>query len=400
MPYAAKLALRHLLSSLGQTALLVTGVALGVAVFIFMSALIGGLAVLLTQRTVGSISPVTLEMRDRDPRPTPVAGTGQTVVQKDLSRRQQIPVWEPFVPLIERTPGVTGISPQIRGGAFVERGQAVVSVGVIGVEPGNLSVIANIGAAITDGDGGLPVDGILIGRTLADDLGVRVGQVLRLVSDRGRARSFRIGGIFSLGIASADRQTIYMNFRAARALFDLPTGVSRIEVKVAPVNDAPRIADTLRRATGLKVTPWTEDNTQLFDALDAQGRTGTIIKAFALITIVVGIASAMLLSIVRRRAEIGIMRAMGASKRLVMAIFVLEGTLIGLTGAVTGALLAWFALLPFPALNDLPQGGLPVDRGQGQFLLAVLLTTGAAALASILPARRAASIDPVEAIGQ
>ncbi|MFZ3482755.1 ABC transporter permease [Sphingomonas sp. 3-13AW] len=400
MRYAAKIALRHLLSSPGQTALLVTGVALGVTVFIFMSALIGGLATLLTQRTVGSIPHVTLEMRERDPRPVPLAGTVQAVVQKDISRREQIPVWEPFVPVIERTPGVTGISPQIRGSAFVERGQAVAPVGVIGVNPGNLSVIADIEGAVVDGNAGLPVDGILIGRTLAEDLGVRVGQVLRLVSDRGRERSFRIGGIFSLGIATADRQAVYMNFRAARALFDLPTGVSRIEVKVAPVNDAPAIAQTLRRATGLKVTPWTEDNAQLFDALDAQGRTGSIIKAFALITIIVGIASAMLLSIVRRRAEIGIMRAMGASKRLVTTIFVLEGTLIGATGAIAGALLAWGALAPFPPVSEVAQGGLPVDRGQGQFLLAIVLTTLAAAAASILPARRAASIDPVEAIGQ
>lgn len=400
MRYAVKIALRHLLSSPGQSALLTAGVALGVIVFIFMSALIGGLATLLTQRTVGSIPHVTLEMRERDPRVLAVGGTPQAVIQKDLSRREQISVWQPFVPLIEQTRGVTGISPQIRGSAFIERGQAVAPVGVIGVTPGNLSVIADIGAAVVSGDAELPVDGILIGRTLAEDLGVRVGQVLRLVSDRGRERSFRIGGIFSLGIASADRQAVYMNFTAARALFDLPTGVSRLEVKVAPVNDAPRIAETLRRATGLKVTPWTEENIQLFDALDAQARTGTIIKAFSLITIIVGIASAMLLSIVRRRAEIGIMRAMGASKRLVTTIFVVEGTAIGAIGAIGGALLAWAALAPFPPVSEVAQGSLPIDSGQGQFLLAVLLTTAAAALASVLPARRAASIDPVEAIGQ
>lgn len=400
MRYAAKIAFRHLFASLGQTTLLTTGVALGVVVFIFMSALIGGLATLLTQRTVGSIPHVVLEMRNQDPRPLSEAPSVLTVVQRDLSRRDQISVWQPFVPIIADTPRVTGVSPQIRGSAFIERGQAVAPVGVIGVTPGNLSLIADIGGTLVSGSDDLPINGILIGQTLAEDLGVRVGQVLRLVSDRGRERNFRIGGIFSLGIASADRQAIYMNFAAARALFDLPTGISRIEIKVAPVNDAPQVADILRRATGLKVTPWTEDNAQLFDALDAQGRTGTIIKAFALITIVVGIASAMLLSIVRRRAEIGILRAMGASKRLVTGIFVIEGTIIGATGAVTGAILAWLALAPFPPVSEIGQGGLPIDRGQGQFLLAVVLTTLAAALASILPARRAATIDPVEAIGQ
>ena len=398
-PYAVKLATRHLLSHPGQSALLMSGVALGVGVFIFMSALIGGLATLLTLRTVGSIPHVVLEMPDRDPAVIAPRPGALVVLQKDLSRRQQIAIWQPAVPIIAAQPGVTAVSPQIRGSAYVERGQALAPVGVIGVMPGKLSDIADIKSAVVDGSSNLPTDGILIGSRLADDLGLRVGQVVRLTSDRGRARSFRIGGIFTLGVASADRQAVYMDFTTARALFDLPTGISRIEVKVQPATDAARIAEKLRRSTGLKATAWTEDNSQLFEGLDAQARTGIIIKAFALITIVVGIASAMLLSIIRRQSEIGIMRAMGASKRLVVSIFVLEGTLIGFIGAVAGAGTAWLALLPLPPVSEVRSGGLPIDRGQGDFLLAITLTTLAAMLASILPARRAARIDPVEAIG-
>ncbi len=396
-PYAAKLAIRHLLSHPGQTTLLMTGVALGVGVFIFMSALIGGLATLLTLRTVGSIPHVVLEMADRDP--SVLLPDAQVVLQKDLSRRDQIAIWQPALSVIEATPGVAAVSPQIRGSAYIERGQTLAPVGVIGIMPRNLSSIAGIEAAIVEGSGNLPADGLLIGSRLARDLGLRVGQVVRLTSDRGRARSFRIGGIFTLGIASADRQTAYMNFTTARALFDLPTGISRIEIKVEPPMAAAGIATRLRRATGLKANPWTEDNSQLFEGLAAQSRTGLIIKIFALVTIVVGIASAMLLSIVRRQAEIGIMRAMGASKSLVVSIFVLEGTLIGLVGAIAGAAIAWLVLLPLPPVSDIRSGELPIDRTQGEFLLAILLTTLAATVASILPARRAARIDPAEAIG-
>ena len=398
-PYAVKLAIRHLLSHPGQTGLLMAGVALGVSVFIFMSALIGGLATLLTLRTVGSIPHIVLEMHDRDPAILSPDGLAQVVLQKDLSRRDQIAIWQPVIPIIEKTPKIIAVSPQIRGSAFVERGQTVAPVGVIGVMPGKLSEIADIDAAMVDGSSNLPADGILIGSRLARDLGLRVGQVVRLSSDRGRARSFRIGGIFTLGIASADRQAVYMNFTTARALFDLPTGISRIEIKVVPATDAADIAERLRRSTGLKATAWTEDNSQLFEGLDAQARTGIIIKAFSLVTIIVGIASAMLLSIVRRQSEIGIMRAMGASKGLVISIFVLEGTLIGLVGAIVGAVIAWLALLPLPPVTEVRSGGLPIDRAQGDFLLAITLTTLAAMLASILPARNAARIDPVEAIG-
>jgi lipoprotein-releasing system permease protein len=400
MRYAAKIAVRHLLSTPGQTALLMAGVAIGVGVFIFMSALIGGLATLLTQRTVGNIAHITLEMPERDPGRLIAGANVQVAVQRDLSRREQIMVWEPAARLVEASPGVTAVSPQIRGSAFVRRGQAIAPVGVIGVQPDKLSAIADIGGAVVAGTPRLPPDSVLIGQTLAEELGLRLGQVIQIRSDRDRERSFRIGGIFSLGVASADRSAVYMNFSTARALFDLPTGISRMEIKVDPPVAAPGIADRLRRATGLKATSWTEENTQLFEGLAAQGRTGTIIKLFALITIVIGIASAMLLSIVRRRAEIGIMRAMGASRRLVLGIFVLEGTLIGTLGAAVGALLAWLALTPFPPIDAVEGGGLPIDRSQGDYVVAVVLTALAAALASIVSARRAATIDPVEAIGQ
>jgi lipoprotein-releasing system permease protein len=400
MRYAAKIALRHVLSSPGQTTLLIVGVALGVTVFIFMSALIGGLASLLTQRTVGSIAHVVLEMRERSPGLIGAAPNAQLTVQKDLSRRQQIAVWQPFLPIIEALPGVTAVSPQIRGSAFLTRGQAIAPVGVIGIMPDRLSAIANISAAIVAGEDGLPSDGILIGQKLAEDLGLYVGQAIMLRSDRQRERSFRVSGIFALGIASADRQAVYMNLTTARALFDLPSGISRFELKVSPVADAPKLADTLERATGLKVTSWTQENAQLFEALDAQGRTGTIIKAFALLTIMIGIASAMLLSVMRRRSEIGIMRAAGVSRLFILKVFVLEGTLIGAIGGLSGVLLAWVALAPFPPIAQAQSGSLPIDVGQGGFLAAFLLTTLAAALASIIPARRAARVDPVEAIGQ
>lgn len=400
MRYAIKLAFRRLASSPGQSALLISGVALGVTIFIFMSALIGGLASLLIQRTVGNIPHITMEPASRDPVLVSQIPGAQVVVQKDLSRRQQINVWQPVLPVIEKTPGVIAVSPEIRGSAFVVRGQARAPVGVIGVMPDRLSIIADIGRAIVDGRSNLPVDGILIGRMLADDLGVRVGQTLVLQSDRGRTRSFRIEGIFSLGIASADRQAVYMNLRSARALFDLPSGISRIDVKVSPPVDAAKIASVLRRATDLKVKSWSEDNAQLFEGLDAQARTGTIIKGFALVTIVIGIASAMLLSVVRRRSEIGIMRATGASSRFILQTFVFEGLFIGVTGALLGATAAWFALAPFPPIAEVKSGGFPIDRGQGGFLIAILLTAVAAMIASIVPARRAARIDPVEAIGQ
>ncbi|WP_336924749.1 hypothetical protein [Alteraurantiacibacter palmitatis] len=91
-------------------------------------------------------------------------------MQKDLSRRDQIAIWQPIVPIIAAQRGVTAVSPQIRRSAYVEQEQALAPVGVIGVMPGKLSGIADIYAAITDGSSNLPTDGVLKVSRLAEDL--------------------------------------------------------------------------------------------------------------------------------------------------------------------------------------------------------------------------------------
>ena len=119
-----------------------------------------------------------------------------------------------------------------------------------------------------------------------------------------------------------------------------------------------------------------------------------------MITIIIGVASALLLSTYRRRPEIGIMRAMGASRRFVVGVFVLQGGLVGLLGGVSGAALGYLALLPFPSRENWRPGILPIDIHEGSYGLAIALTVLGAVLASILPARSAARVDPVSAIGQ
>jgi lipoprotein-releasing system permease protein len=119
-----------------------------------------------------------------------------------------------------------------------------------------------------------------------------------------------------------------------------------------------------------------------------------------LVTIVIGVASALLLSTYRRRSEIGIMRAMGASKGFVVMVFLTQGGLIGLVGGLVGAGLAWLALSPFPPPGEIEAGGFPIDVAQGGFGLAVGLTLIGALVASILPARAAAKVDPVSVISQ
>ncbi|WP_417252954.1 ABC transporter permease [Celeribacter sp.] len=401
MLYGLKIATRYLTANKGQTALLVTGVAVGVFIFIFMSALIGGLAEFILARTVGDLSHITIEAETEDPALL-VASEGHVLAVMERGRTRDATLAEAatWLPLIESVAGVKAVSPEITGAGFLTRGAQVAQVSVVGVEPGRESAILDLASYMVEGEERVGSGVIVLGRDLADDLALSIGQALRLESSKGITASLTLGGIFETGNGSMDGARAFVSLSTARTLFSMPQGVTQIEIKLDDLNAADATALRIQSLTGLNAVPWTDDAEQLMEALDAQAQTGYFLKAFALITIVIGVASALLLSTYRRRPEIGIMRAMGAGRGFVVFVFVTQGALIGLLGGIMGAGLGYLALLPFPTREAFRAGTLPLDITQGSYGLAITLTVIGAILASILPARSAARVDPVTAIGQ
>jgi lipoprotein-releasing system permease protein len=401
MLYALKIAIRYLTANKAQTALLVTGVAVGVFIFIFMSALIGGLAEFILSRTVGDISHITIEAEDRDPAVLiDVPGHVLTVTERGRTRTATLAEAETWLPLIEAVPGVRAVSPQITGAGFLTRGAQVSQVSVTGVEPGRESAILDLDGYIVEGTARLGSGLIVLGRDLADDLALSLGQTVRLQSSGGVTALLTLSGIFETGNGAMDGARAFVSLPVARTLFAMPQGVTRIEIKLDDLNAANATALRIQSLTGLDAVPWTDGAEQLMEALSAQAQTGYFLKTFALITIVIGVASALMLSTYRRRPEIGIMRAMGAGRNFVVFVFVTQGALIGLLGGIMGAALGYLALLPFPPRDAFEPGTLPMDITQGSYGLAITLTVIGAILASILPARAASRVDPVTAIGQ
>ncbi len=401
MRYALKIAIRYLTANTAQTALLVTGVAVGVFIFIFMSALIGGLAEFILSRTVGDLSHITIEAEDRDPAVLIDApGHVLAAIERGTTRTATLADAETWLPLIEGVPGVRAVSPQITGAGFLTRGAQVAQVSVTGVVPGRESAILDLQGYIVEGSALTGSGLIVLGRDLADDLALSLGQTVRLQSSGGITALLTLSGVFETGSGAMDGARAFVSLSLARTLFAMPQGVTRIEIKLDDLNAADATAQRIRALTGLDAVPWTDGAEQLMEALNAQAQTGYVLKTFALITIVIGVASALMLSTFRRRPEIGIMRAMGAGRSFVVFVFVTQGALIGLLGGITGAALGYLALLPFPSREAFEPGTLPMDITQGSYGLAITLTVIGAILASILPARAASRVDPVTAIGQ
>jgi lipoprotein-releasing system permease protein len=403
MRFELEVALRYLRSSRLQSALLLLGVAIGVLVFTFIAMLINGLRERLTEDVIGNLPHVTLEPREREPAYLG-AGKGEPLVVRRLStwKSREIRNHRAALQAIGGTRRVRAVSPEVTGNGFFVRGERIAGVAIVGVEPANVTAIANLRRGLRDGSLDLDVGDVLIGQSLADELDVEVGSRLVLRSERLRERVFTVRGIFSLGIEASDRRTAYVNIRAARFQLEVTNGVSRIAVKLDDPFRAATAADELARATGLDAKSWIEENERLRDALGSQAATGNLIKAFSLITVVIGVASALLLAAIRRRSEIGIMRSFGIRRRSVVSIFVLQGVIVGLVGSSLGAVLgrAFGALLL--AIARRPDGTpvLPLDPAQGEYALAITLATCGSALAAVFPARAAAKVDPVEVISQ
>jgi lipoprotein-releasing system permease protein len=400
--FAFTVARRYLFTNPSQTALLIVGVALGVTAFVFITALIQGLAVRLTDDVTANSAHVSLEPVTRVARvlPSPDAAVESVAIVSTFQRRQ-IRAWASTVELLRSQSSVSAISPQISGSAFLVKGEAVAPVAVTAVDPAGLDAISPISTEIVSGDANLGADGILIGIRLAANLGLSAGQPVLFRTDRGVDRLLIVRGIFETGLQSLDERVAYLSIQTARPLFQLPEGVTNIEVKLVEPARARDFAAFLAEATGLRATSWQEKNANLEGALAAQAQTGTLIQIFSLISVLIGIASALSLSANRRRGEIGIMRAFGVSKRFIAGVFVLQGLLIGVVGAGIGCL-SGFALCSWLATLTKPDGAmaLPIAPSEGGYVAVFLLTTLGAVLASVIPARSAARLDPLEAIQQ
>jgi lipoprotein-releasing system permease protein len=241
---------------------------------------------------------------------------------------------------------------------------------------------------------------VALGATLADDLGVHVGDKLRITSSEQRTDVVSVSGIFALGNSAVDKTWVITSLRHAQALFALPGGATSIELKIGDVFQAESTAALIHDRTGLDADSWMKLNAELLSGLSAQSSSKSMIQFFVVVAVALGIASVLIVSVVQKSREIGILRAVGTQPRRVLMVFLIQGGVLGFIGALLGcALGALFAKL-FESLALGPDGRprFPVQLSAGLFVSATVMATCVGLLAAAIPARRAARLDPAVAI--
>lgn len=397
-----RVALRFLREGRMQTVLIIVGVAAGVAVIAYISALISGLQGSTLTKTLGAQAHITVRAPDDVVAPagwfTP--GTARlTETQPRAQRLRSVANWQALVPLLERLPVIAGVSPMVSGAGLALRGEATQAIALLGVELDRYDRVVGLRGKVISGTARLAPGEAIVGRELAADLGVRVGDRLTvqtaLVSD-----AVRVTALVDLGIKDLNRRTVIVPLRAAQNLLGLPGGATSLDLTVNDVWAAQALAEDLRRQFPYKIESWQESNAQLVSALNAQSVSTALIRGVVLLVVVLGIASVLVVSVVQKRREIGILRAMGATRGQVLRVFLVQGALVGALGSLLGIVLAvgmiWLFTTFVRGSDGLPLFAIRLPLATA--LQVALIATVCGVLAAIAPARRAAAMDPAQAI--
>ena len=392
-----KIALAFLLDNKLQTLLIMVGIAVGSAVIVFITALITGLQANVIERTLGTQAHLKVQMPDDANRVLPVPdGAVALVLESPRAQRlRSLSNWQALRDLLDGQPQVLAVSPLATGPAIARRGLARASVALMGIDPERYQRIVPIARDLVAGRFTIEGDQVAIGSELAKDLGLGVGDKLRLDGGQGRELVMRVAGIFELGVRELDSRYVYLDLRQAQILLDLPGGVTQIDLTVQEIFAAEEIAERLARLTGMQAESWMATNGQLLNALSSQTMTTQMIRIFVGLSVAFGIASVLAVSVVQRTREIGILRAMGSPRRQVMRVFLLQGGLLGLAGSALGGLVGWALVMVF---NLMGPGLFFVQVPTGLVLSAMAVATLTGVLAAAAPARRAARYDPAVAI--
>jgi lipoprotein-releasing system permease protein len=402
LPFEWIAASRFLREGRLQTIFIIFGVAIGVGVIIFMSAALAGQQANVIRRVLSAQAHIVLLPPKEVARPLR-EGTGvaaAAIVQKPFQRIRSIDQWQRIVADVESMASVSAVSPMASGSMLALRGEATRAVTVSGVDAERYFRIVPLPEKIVAGRARLNAEDIVIGTDLAIELGVAVGDKLRIQPSAGEGVTLTITGIVDLGSKGANLRNTYVALHTAQALLGLVGGVTSIDLTVPDIYAAEVVAQAIQAATGVQADSWIKTNTQLYIAINAQIVANTSIRFFVGLAIAFGIAAVLIVSVMQKSKEIGILRAMGASQGQILRVFLIQGGALGLAGSFFGSALGALAILLWGALVKNPDGTplFPLELDPLLFVGAAVLAMLTGVAAALAPALRGARLDPVVAI--
>jgi lipoprotein-releasing system permease protein len=328
--------------------------------------------------------------------------------------------YDSLMTVIKNTPRVIGASPFVYTKVMLNHENYVDGIVLRGVDTETLSDVSNIEEKIKYGDFNLTDEEepeIVIGSILANNLRIHTGDRLTVFSTANftptpmgnipEVEEFKVSGIFEAGMFEYDAALAYVSLASAQRLVEMSDAVTGIEVKVKDIYKAPQIAEEIEEEIGFpyKTTNWIRMNRSLFAALKLEKIVMFIILTLIIVVAAFNIIGTLIMIVIRKTKDIGILKSMGASSRQIMKVFMLQGVIIGAIGTGLGIVVGYVVcfLLGKYKFISLPSDvyfidTLPVNMVWHDFLLVAVAAIVISFAATIYPAIKAAKLDPVQAI--
>lgn len=401
-PFEWIAAIRFLKEGRMQTMFIISGIAIGVAVIVFMSAMLAGLQANFIKRVLTSQPQIQLLAPDEVARPLRRGAkeVEAPTIQRPTQRTLSIDQWPKIRDQMQAMQEVTVVSPTVSGSALAVRGEASRAITITGMDPVVYFKIVRLPDYIVAGEARVTSDDIIVGTELAKDLGATVGDKLNVEAASGASRVLTITGIVDLGSKGANSRNTYVALRTAQSLLNLIGGVTTIDLTVQDIYAAETLAQEIQASIPVEADSWIKTNAQFFTAVHAQQTTNTLIRVFVGLSVAFGIAAVLAVSVIQRSKDIGILRAMGTSRGQILRVFLIQGGLLGLLGSVFGSAMGAAALVFWHNYARQVDGSelFPLILDRALFIASAVLATVTGVAAAITPALRAANLDPVVAI--
>jgi lipoprotein-releasing system permease protein len=385
-----------------QTLFIISGIAIGVGVIVFMSALLAGLEANFIKRVLTSQPQIQLIPPDQVARPLLGGSDGleDAIVQRPSQRVIAIDQWRKIRDRMLAIPEVTAVSPTMAGSVLAVRGAASRAVSISGVEPDSYFKIVRVPDYIVAGEARLTNEDIIVGTELAKRLGATVGDKLNIQAASGTSFVLRITGLVDLGSKGVNERTAYVALRTAQSLLGIVGGVTTLDMTIQDIYAAETVAKQIQASNYVEADSWIVTNAQFFTAVQAQETSNTLIRLFVALSVAFGIAAVLVVSVIQRSKDIGILRAMGTSRGQILRIFLLQGGMLAFVGALGGSAMGTVGLIFWHSAVRQADGSefFPLILERGLFVNVAILATLTGLVAAMAPAMRAARLDPVVAI--
>src|SRR5436190_24327610 len=322
-------------------------------------------------------------------------------------------------------PGITGVTPLIEGQVMATSEAGAAGALVRGIRPDDLRrrpLLADhiIQGSLADFDD----DGIAVGDRLARRLEVAVGSPISVISPQGtatafgtmpRIKTYRVAALFNVGMYEYDNSFIFVPLDAAQLFFRLPDAVTSLEVFVADPDQVREERRLIAASLGgqVRIVDWQQANSSLFSAVEIERNVMFLILTLIIVVAAFNIISSMIMMVKDKGRDIAILRTMGASRAMILRIFVLSGASIGVIGTVAGFVLGLVFTDNIEAIRQAIQRiigtdlfaaeiyfftRIPARIDTGDVVAVVAMALALSFLATLYPSWRAARLDPVEAL--